>query len=669
MFPKLNVSEAENHGGGPRAPPRNKMALYEQVGMPSSRLSIGLTDVSCFPTPSDSILVASMPSTHSGGDHQRNMFASFLNSPAQSSYLSEKSLLYSTCGDNQLNSMTTSKDWKPMKHTSFQSLDTISQLPACNFSDFNDLCLKTDRENKHHHKVTSCSSSQPGIGETANGNDWENFPQLSLNSSMHFEKHMKGTKGFDLKLTHNINNQGLDIEEVPRNSRENLGPMPSKLSCNGQISSPLIKSSLVNTLNYLAKRKACSYQERTLMQDETVLKDSFLTESNGVGKENGLSLRNEQCNNNFASMGIGSDCAPVNVRDLRRHGDISDSSWVDSRPVSRSGVVGVLGEKQYWKARDTIANQQRIFALQVFELHRLIKVQKMIAGSPRLFLEDNNSHFLGKSSLQSFLMKKSASDYIGELPAPIKLEDLSQKSNDNAVPKLLLPPQLTNNSTSKEFVTNPQSYDPKPSPWCLMPSRNQWLVPVMSPSEGLIYKPYNGPCPPPAGLASSVYQTSAPTGGDFLSSGYGVPSSHKQNTRIFPSTSSWSQTYSPNSDQASMFPGTRSRDNQISIGDVEFTRPIQNLGNRLNQINRTSSCYFGQIPENEVLGNTTTICSQRAAGDELQLFPTEPTTNQNAETNKQASSQVIKAVPRNPMSASESTARIFRSIQEQRKKL
>jgi hypothetical protein len=38
LFPRLHVSDA-GKGGGPRAPPRNKMALYEQFTVPSSRFT------------------------------------------------------------------------------------------------------------------------------------------------------------------------------------------------------------------------------------------------------------------------------------------------------------------------------------------------------------------------------------------------------------------------------------------------------------------------------------------------------------------------------------------------------------------------------------------------------------------------------------------------------
>lgn len=39
MFPRLSVNDVEK--GGPRAPPRNKMALYEQLCTPSQRFNGG----------------------------------------------------------------------------------------------------------------------------------------------------------------------------------------------------------------------------------------------------------------------------------------------------------------------------------------------------------------------------------------------------------------------------------------------------------------------------------------------------------------------------------------------------------------------------------------------------------------------------------------------------
>ncbi|KAG0491820.1 hypothetical protein HPP92_005218 [Vanilla planifolia] len=82
------------------------------------------------------------------------------------------------------------------------------------------------------------------------------------------------------------------------------------------------------------------------------------------------------------------------LRDADRSDIVSEDSMVDSISVleiSPDDVVGVIGPKQFWKARRAIVNQQRVFAIQVFELHRLIKVQKLFAASPHLLLDDTST--------------------------------------------------------------------------------------------------------------------------------------------------------------------------------------------------------------------------------------------------------------------------------------
>ncbi|KAM7254597.1 hypothetical protein ACFE04_003977 [Oxalis oulophora] len=668
MFPRLHVSDTD-YGKGPRAPPRNKMALYEQLSIPSQKLTIGSSSVASFPTSCGKTL---MSANHSN-DLQKNVFTPLGNSPAQSCF-TEKLPPYGSSGV-KFSSKTTSKEWKSSKPS--PSLGNIGPLPAtpvCNFSNFKDYYPKTDIDEDNHGFTL-----QPSI---VPGNDWESFPRLNLNYPMHIqttsEKHMKEMGNFDPKSTRYIRSQGLEVEEVSRISPENvdtLGLGPSKLSSNIRTTTPLIrpqatpnelnKSSLTDTRHNLENEKASPHQ------------DKLMESANGMGKENVFDLRNGHCNrpsvgdNNFTLNGSCNDCyedkscAPIKVRDSQRHGyDISYSSWVHSRSVSPDVVVGVIGESEYWKLRSTISNQQRVFALQVFELHRLIQVQKIIAGSPRLFLEQN---FLVGKLVRTSLKKKFPPENVQELP-PVKFKEHLQKSNcsdENVIPKIPLPPM-----NNKELVTQqPPSYEVKP--WCFMPPGNQWLVPVISPSEGLIYKPYAGPCPPPTGLTSSVYssypstnQTPGPGSGDFLSTAYGVPASHKPWGPQYSTPRVKSTNSVPLVDQVGLFSGARARDGEFSAGEVESTKPIQNFGSWSNQTNRI---YFGKFQDNELHGNT----ASRTTGDELQLFPTKPTihsSDQNAQTTKQ-SQQVIKVIPHNPRTASESAARIFQSIQEQRKGL
>lgn len=127
---------------------------------------------------------------------------------------------------------------------------------------------------------------------------------------------------------------------------------------------------------------------------------------------------------------------------------------------------------------------------------------------------------------------------------------------------------------------------PVSRPWCL-PQGQQWLIPVMSPSEGLVYKPYPAPAfGPPAPPPAPYYPPAEP----HAYCGHPI------------SASSLEQNPSHND-------------------DTEQTRV-------------------------------------------LPLFPTCPDTTSSP---PECPVQAIKAVPHNATSATESAARIFQSIQQERR--
>lgn len=189
-------------------------------------------------------------------------------------------------------------------------------------------------------------------------------------------------------------------------------------------------------------------------------------------------------------------------------------------------------------------------------------------------------------------------------------------------------------------------------PLCFHPPRgNQWLVPVRSPSEGLVYKPYTGVCPPTAGLMGPVYGSCGPmaltpVAGDFFTPTYGG----------ILSGTPLSQTFFLGPHMVP-FPRAESNgmDNQLSIQEVNFTVPYQSSCNMLRHKSR----------ESELQGSTASSPTER---DALPLFPIAPAVqvpDKTHSTEKQI--RVIKVVPHNPKSASESVARIFQSIQEERR--
>lgn len=405
----------------------------------------------------------------------------------------------------------------------------------------------------------------------------------------------------------------------------------------------------------------------------------------------------------------------VNGRSLERENvergdDVSETSMVDCASgldVTPDDVVGVLGRKHFWKARTAIVNQQRVFAVQIFELHRLIKVQKLIAGSPNLLLEA--SALVDKASLNRTAMKQYSSDYTVKALAHnnIKHKDDSQSPTDklegtaeNAVAKAPIPPSHQNAIQPSDYqpfpvespgpsptVNTVNTTDPKMNSWggFPQPTGHQWLVPVMSPSEGLVYKPYPGPgfadaafggCGPPIPMPYGSptphphHQVAGgmPFGGQGYFFPYGMP-------MVSPAGSASAV------DQTNPFAGP----NPYGQSGHLVNPTIQHQGscNMPTQKNgpHTPSAFRAPPPppkEAERQGSTASSPCDRAQApppegreiDALPLFPTAPTTEtpEVAPPTENPSTRVIRVVPRNPVSSRESAARIFQSIQEERQR-
>ncbi|CDY62750.1 BnaC01g43670D [Brassica napus] len=266
-----------------------------------------------------------------------------------------------------------------------------------------------------------------------------------------------------------------------------------------------------------------------------------------------------------------------------REQEASDCSAIDSlsgMSAASNDVARVIGEKRFWKMRAYMISQQKIFATQVFELHRLIMNQKPVT-------EAYPEHMKPKIPLP-FISK--------ELMIPIWQQQL-------------LPPQ-----------------------------ENQWLVPVMSPSEGLVYKPYAGPCPPPP-------------------SAFMVPIYGQDSPSRFPASTQFSHNCFP--------PRTTVLDQTNPFGQLQRW---SSTSSHMTQAIPFSLKKSQESNDSEVHGSTASSPPEKHKFDVLPLFPTEPTHHTDEyEQKQQPFSGAIKAIPHNSTSASESAARIFRSIQEERR--
>ncbi|XP_062087608.1 protein EARLY FLOWERING 3 isoform X2 [Humulus lupulus] len=717
MFPRLHVNDAEK--GGPRAPPRNKMALYEQLSIPSQRSTSGSAPKLPRQQNNSSSLVSSISSDQATA--YPSSFNPFYDSTAPS-YLAEK--LHSTSGGIKLLTTGSDHEQKSMHPTNYQRSDSDATGPlstaksassqTCNYSEVKSFSFKMPSNDNNVRVSISSQNKIPRSSCSQQSKESKKMPQLSVSSTLRHKSSCENVKsGHSVRVHSDVNTRPARISQdpvegfasIPVVGQKDFGDASScpvtavnnsERSKRGHAALNQENNSSRDVSRKLHDPRTQTRKEFVTLCDKVIVRDNLVEPvKSPVGESSSKFHEQENCD------------TPTGRRD-----DVQEVPMVDATStlnVRPDDVVGVLGEKQFWKARRTIAHHQKIFAVQVFELHRLIRVQRSIARSPHALHDDRV--YLHKPTKQASQVKKTQSDYIVKPSAPVvKPKNCHQKPNPNtehaqegAVRKLPLP--SVHNNSSKGLVSKQSSYDeylrnPPPAPTTMnnsaawpfhSTSGNQWLVPVMTPSEGLVYKPYPGPCPPTPGFAVPNYGSCGPmslNGG----STYGGPACNQQAVGIHPGAPPiGNQTYYPppyglpvmntfvSSGVEQMAPFGIGRSNepeyQCSFEEVNFTKPHQSSCNISSQMSRAMSCYgeaFQASKGSELQRSTASSSSESGRGDALPLFPMAPTVDepdQNTEESSKHQTRVIKVVPHNARSATESAARIFRSIQEERKHL
>ncbi|XP_023547921.1 protein HEADING DATE 3B-like [Cucurbita pepo subsp. pepo] len=762
MFPRLHVNDTEK--GGPRAPPRNKMALYEQLTIPTQRFSSGSASATPLPSSTPAPLTSS---SHFAGQ-KRGIFSASSKCSVQPHQV-EKLHSYSSRGVVQSN------EAKLLK-TSLVATGSLSSNPQRNsvtkikVSNLKNFSSTDAREKDDEFSIPA--SDQPITG--VHNHDRERMSSRSMSSSAQIgiacepQANIAVTNFTSRKY---VGNEGaenpnltkatrdpverpvliasatgkplLEVKACPstkyKDSEKTKLPHPSMVKENWTSVSNsnrlfdanvrVFVESLTERNSEVAQDKVGCTQVTGLEKLSMVIREPCSLLSPRVSDRNFENLDNRNRTNEFEKF------STVHLRDVEQKDNASDASLVDSTTapnMSPDVIVGLIGEKQFWKARKAIVHQQRIFAVQVFELHRLIEVQKLIAGSPHILLEDYLEKPLSTLSAVKNKLTECAQQPVSK---STMVKDHHQKPNlilsskcadKNPVAKLPLP--SFNKDNSKLAPTQQTSYElrvkdtpqtptdaaPKSDPWCLNHPTpgNQWLVPVMSPSEGLIYKPYGGPCPPSAGFMTPMYGNygtmSLNTGSgarDFYTPAYAVPASHHQGFGYFPGTIPLNQTYFPPygvpvtnqsmsgsapgvpvtnqsmsgsaPDQMSLFDKAKSKEqeNQISTRDINYLTHQENSCEMPSQTSHSMPFQvrkFHRSKGSELLGSTASSPSKRGDGDVLPLFPTEPPAVEESSPNVEISenkSRAIKVVPHHPKTATESAARIFQLIQEERNQL
>lgn len=634
MFPRLHVNDTDK--GGPRAPPRNKMALYEQLSIPSQRFNSGV-----LPLDPNNTSKMGPPSSSQGSGHDRGGYFPIQHPPSR--HLADK----------------------PPGHSSDPS--TLLQQY--------ELKKRTEEDD---FTVPIFVNSKLGHANKSHNLDME---KLSPSGPVFCpNKELEGVT--DLTLRQHRNSQNKENPKCTLARREKTTSNSASKECrlDPQVGCTIIPEPVKVTYD------DSSYPRKAFISEEQLTANDLVNDTESQEDKAHKSLQ---------------------TGNLDRGDDLSETSRVESisgTDISPDDIVGIIGLKRFWKARRAIVNQQRVFAVQVFELHRLIKVQRLIAGSPNSSLEDPT--YLGKPLKSSSVKRLPLDCIVRESQSVLKRKHDSEKPNfrmeysaESTVGKASLSTVQNGSqlSSHKPFSGNPLptpvTNDSNAGPWCFQqPPGHQWLIPVMSPSEGLVYKPFPGPefTSPICGGGPAG---STPTMGNFFAPTYGVPAPnpHYQGMGVPfapPTGHGYFRQYgmpvmnppisSPATEESNQFtlPGLQQ---QLSGVVDNFNIQHQDSSNVLNEKNDNfpDVVRFQTTKDNELQASTASSPIERthetATGGRnmLSLFPTSPVTD-NRDGSPQACvpdnpARVIKVVPHNARSATESVARIFQSIQQERK--
>ncbi|XP_058786085.1 protein EARLY FLOWERING 3-like [Vicia villosa] len=683
LFPRLHVGDTEK--GGPRAPPRNKMALYEQFSIPSQRFNLPL-----HPNMSNSVPPAS---SSQGTVHERN---------------------YVFPGHLTPETLIRQAGKHPSRQTKGANLNgSIGQLEHRKKVDEDDFRVPVYVRSNIGQSNEKRPESFDGKRPSSTGSRCFGFLKPG---KIDREREPKQHGSALVNAGTDVRNE---IDGPPQVSPNKEHPFTSaRDESTGERIDTLVRQAKVTPNQEVQDRRV--FKLSSLRQGDGRLRQDCRAESqsNGHGQSDGLleSTREVDKSNRpivnqtspteaidgteYHDTGTGS---PKQLGNLNKNDNISKISRVENLStvnISPDDVVAVIGQKHFWKARKEIANQQRVFAVQVFELHRLIKVQQLIAGSPELLFDDGA--FLGKSLPDESTPKKLSLEYVVKarlqnLKRKVDSEKINQNmecSAENAVGKTSISSvkNTSHLSNSTPFAGNPHqgnmAADNGMGPWCFNQSPgHQWLIPVMSPSEGLIYKPYPGPGFTGTNFGGCGPYGASPSGGTFTNPSYGIPPP--------PETPPGSHAYLPpyggmpvmkaaGSESAvehvNQF-SARTQNHRLSEDEADCNKHNQSSCNLPVQRNGATSHVMFHQRSKEFERQMSTASSpsempqEMSTGhvaegrDVLPLFPMVPVEPESAphslETGQQ--SRVIKVVPHNRRSATESAARIFQSIQEERK--
>ncbi|KAI5078278.1 hypothetical protein GOP47_0006655 [Adiantum capillus-veneris] len=494
LFPRLHVSETEK--AGPKAPPRNKMALYEQFTVPSHRF-YQPNQGSTFHQPYGSgypYIPHYIPSAACAS-------ANTVPTYSQPSQVTSSSGI--TSGSMVVN----------MESHKAPRIQKVGNSSPCkilrSWTEVSVECLTNDVPqqrgkfrsslNNDMRECTNCLGNIPtGKERTCTLDKTESSHEVMSTlkkgfKGMHPESLMKPTKsGVAAKMqtedsgySHDLITQSWTADEccvmqydssfelkITEESGAILAAEDQNLFAEGQGSESALAS------EKSSRTQPCCSALQTSLPD--VKKGD---------KSEGVELGNSEIKR----------CKELKTKDQKHDvsqpacsGGSPDNS-ADFMPVIKpKDVILAIGQQQFWKARKTLLRQQRIFSDQVFQLHKLIMIQHLLAETPGTLI-DEAVHF----------------ETVGECEAPPRLtkrtmnsgncarnDGNSKKGSKSQSADVEGSPAVSKDVNKEVKVLSPDSIHGGISSWGY-PSFGQWIGgPMAADGQPYGYQPLAGALPP-----------------------------------------------------------------------------------------------------------------------------------------------------------------------------
>lgn len=354
MFPRLHVNDTEK--GGPRAPPRNKMALYEQLSIPTQRFNTGVLPLN----PSNSSSLVPPVSSSQGSGLERNLLFTHPVHPSIPTHSDEKFHSDQPAGATLNTPLPYHEQSKKVNDEDDFAVPIFDQagMGQCHGKSQNDI----DKGNLSPFNPSNTLQS------TKLQNACDKNPKHSSSSGIslrqegrhHSQKNSKiciSIRDFPAKSYVNLSTRekiDVIVEEVSAAPNQECREIPgSNFSrINDSDASLRLESGAGLPPNGCCRddevESTRDFQKGVVPQPRS---DTHSTED--CSHPNGL--------HNDSRYHVDKTCGSLQLESGDKSGDVSETSMVDSMSgvdMSPDDVVGIIGHKHFWKARRAIVNRE-----------------------------------------------------------------------------------------------------------------------------------------------------------------------------------------------------------------------------------------------------------------------------------------------------------------------